>query len=107
MAYYARDFIVDLIKREPFLYAGVRKIVQGVTWTAPNPWPKLAYEDLGYGKNKFRQLQRNYFDPEEVARVKSQLTKRKKAAFTAVAMSMKAGKKDSRSMGHCMQTLVI
>jgi hypothetical protein len=107
MSFYARDFIVDLIKREAFLYAGVRKIVQGVSWTAPNPFPTLKFDELGYGSNKFKQLQRNYFDQEEVNRVKSQLTKRKRAAFTAVAMNMKAGKKDSRSMGHCMQTLVI
>jgi len=105
--YYGRELINDLIKREPLLYAGVRKIVQGVTWTVPNPWPKLTYEDLGYGTNKFKQLQRNYFDADEVSRVKSLLAKRQGAAFTAVAMNMKAGKKDSRSMGHCMQTLII
>lgn len=116
MTYYARDFIVDLIKREPFLYAGVRKICQGVTWEIDNSnpkgdrtagWPSLTYQDLGYGTNKEKQLQRNYFDAEEVARVKSALHKRGRAAFTAIAMNMKAGKKDSRSMGHCMQTMVI
>lgn len=116
MTYYARDFINDLIKREAFLYAGVRKIVQGVTWEIDNSnpkgdrtasWPSLTYQDLGYGTNKEKQLQRNYFDPEEVTRVRLQLQKRGRAAFTAVAMNMKAGKKDSRSMGHCMQTMVI
>lgn len=115
MTYYARDFINDLIKREAFLYAGVRKICQGVTWEINrakmavdgSDWPELTYQDLGYGTNKAKQLQRNYFDPEEVARVRLQLQKRGRAAFTAVAMNMKAGKKDSRSMGHCMQTMVI
>lgn len=105
--YYARDLILQLIKTEPLLYAGVRKIVQGVTWVAPDPWPKLTYQDLGYGTNKFKQLQRNYFDKDELARVKSLLAKRKGSAFSAIAMNMKAGKKDSRSMGHCMQTLVL
>lgn len=110
MSYYGRDLILSLIKSEPAQtmgWFGVRKIVQGVTWTAPNPWPKLTYEDLGYGKNKFKQLQRNYFNAEELARVKSLLHKRQKAAFTAIAMNMKAGQKDSRSMGHCMQTLIV
>lgn len=107
MSYYARDFILDLIKREAFLYAGVRKIVQGVTWVAPDPWPTITYADLGYGKNKEKQLRRNYFDQEEITRVKSQLQKRGRAAFSALAMSMRASKKDARSMGHCMQTMII
>src|SRR5262245_32142049 len=110
MSYYARSFITDLIKRDAFLYAGVRKICQGVTWEIDltrQEWPGVTYEDIGYGSNKEKQLKRNYFDPVEVERVKSQLQRRGRAAFTAIAMNMKAAKKDSRSMGHCMQTLII
>lgn len=108
--YYARDLILSLIKAPPehtMGWFGVRKICQDISWMAPTPWPEVTYEDLGYGKNKFKQLQRNYYDKEEIERVKLQLAKRANAAFTAVAMNMKAGKKDSRSMGHCMQTLII
>lgn len=108
--YYAEDFIRSIVeapKNKTVGIFGVRKIVQGIDWEIRGAWPQVSYEDLGYGKNKFKQLQRNYFDAEELARVKSQLQRRKGAAFTSIAMSMRAGKKDSRSMGHCMQNLVV
>jgi hypothetical protein len=101
-----RDLIIQVIRKPAFLYSGVRKIVQDLNWEV-DYLPHLTYQDLGYGKNKEKQMERNYIDSEELNRVKSILTKRKDHQFTSVAMSMRGGKKDSRSMGWCMLSLIV
>lgn len=100
------DLISQVITQPAFLYSGVRKIVQDLNWTITE-MPKWSYGDLGYGANKSRQMERNYINLEELERVGSILTKRRDHQFTSVAMSMRGGKKDSRSMGWCMLSLVI
>lgn len=96
------------IDQPAFLYSGVRKIIQDLTWKLEKRFfPDITYEDLGYGANKFKQLYRNYINPEELERVRKLLDKRAGQSFTSVAMSLRGAKKDSRSMGHCMQTLVV
>ncbi len=100
------SLIETMIEQPAFLYSGVRKIVQDVTWTI-DELPDLTYEDLGYGQNKFKQLCRNYIDLGELERVRVLLDHRAGQSFTSVAMSLRGASKDSRSMGHCMQTLVI
>lgn len=100
------SLVEAIIEKEAFLYSGVRKIVQDITWEIEE-LPELTYEDLGYGPNKFKQLCRNYLDPEELERVRSLLDKRAGQSFSAVAMRLQGAKKDSRSMGHCMQSLVV
>jgi hypothetical protein len=67
----------------------------------------LNYARLGYGKNKAKQLERNYINPGELERVKQILIKRKDHQFTSVAMMMRGGVKDSRSMGWCMLNTII
>lgn len=106
MSYWPQGLIKACIEKEAFLYSGVRKIVQDITWTIPE-LPDLSYEDLGYGNNKFKQLQRNYIDPDELERVRVLLDHRAGQSFTSVAMSLRGAKKDKRSMGHCMQSLII
>ena len=102
-----QSLIEAIIEQEAFLYSGVRKIVQDVTWTTEE-LPDLDYGDLGYGPNKFKQLCRNYLNLDELERVRALLDHRAGQSFTSVAMSLRGQpKKDSRSMGHCMQTLVI
>ena len=103
-----------LIRRvvlEPaFLYSGVRKIVQNQTWEVDGDTfnnHALSYTELGYGKNKEKQLERNYINPQELERVQQILTKRKKHQFTSVAMLMRGGVKDSRSMGWCMLNTIV
>lgn len=89
------------------MYSGVRKILQDITWTT-DELPDLSYEDFGYGSNKFKQLCRNYLDLHELERVRTLLDKRAGQSFTSVAMSLRGQNKgDTRSMGHCMQTLVV
>jgi hypothetical protein len=100
------NIVTECIRAPAFLYNGVRKIVQGIT-VEFDQLPELTYSDLGYTQNKHKQLVRNYFDPEECDRVKALIHKRRGQTFTSVAMSMRAGAKDKRSMGHCIQTLII
>lgn len=100
------SLIEACIEREAFLYSGVRKIVQDITWEI-DELPDLTYEDLGYGPNKFKQLCRNYIDLGEMERMRDLLDRRAGQSFTSAAMSLRGAKKDSRSMGHCMQTLVV
>ena len=106
MSYWPQGLIKECIEKEAFLYSGVRKIIQDLTWTITE-LPELTYEDLGYGPNKFKQLCRNYLDAGELERVRSLLDKRAGQSFTSVAMSLRGARKDARSMGHCMQTLVV
>ena len=98
--------IKSCIEKEAFLYSGVRKIIQDLTWSI-NELPDLTYTDLGYGPNKFKQLYRNYINEEELERVRALLDRRAGQSFTSVAMSLRGAKKESRSMGHCMQTLIV
>jgi hypothetical protein len=87
-------------------YNGLRKIVQGLDWEVDRI-PTVTYEQIGYSKNKLRQLERNYIDAEEFARVAAILRKRRGQSFTSVALSMRGAKKDSRSMGWCWLSTVI
>lgn len=93
-----------------FLYSGVRKIVQNQLWEFEGETFNnhiLSYFDLGYGKNKEKQLERNYINRDELIRVQEILHKRKNHQFTSVAMMMRGGVKDSRSMGWCMLNTII
>ena len=91
-----------------FQYNGARKIVRDVIW-APGQIPAVDLEAIGYARSgvKMKALQRMYFDPKECQRIKTLLKKREKQSFTAVSMSMRAGEKDGRSMGHCIDSTVI
>lgn len=108
----------------PILYQGVRKIINGMTWELPwakpermnichkekydiEPMAVIDFPQLGYGSNKFKQLVRNYVNEEEFARVRNVLDKRRRQTFTSVAVSLRGGKKDARSMGWCMLSLVV
>lgn len=106
MSYYAESLIQQVIAKPAFMYSGVRKIVQDVTWEV-SELPELTFDQLGYGKNKLKQLQRNYVNPDEFDRVRGILTRRAGQSFTSVALNLRGKPKDSRSMGHCMLSLVV
>lgn len=107
-----RDFpaykaIVACLEAPVFEYNGARKIVQGVGFQL-DAIPPVDLARIGYNpKVKMNALKRMYFNPDEAERVKSLLEHRKDQAFSAVAMSMRGGAKDRRSMGWCMESLVI
>lgn len=91
-----------------FEYNGARKIVQRVLWE-PRVLPTIDLELIGYARplTKLKALQRMYYNPDEADRVRKMMKHREEQAFTAVAMSMRAGAKDRRSMGWCMESMVI
>lgn len=99
--------ICDVVRQKAFMYNGLRKIVRDLDWECPKGIPAYTYEALGYTKAKPKQLERNYINAEELARVKTILEKRKGQSLTSVALSMRGAKKDSRSMGWCMLNLVV
>lgn len=102
------SLIRKCIRKEAFDYQGVRKILQDLTWELKwEDYPTHTYEDLGYGKNKFKQLTRNYINEEEWERVRNLLQKRRGKSFNSIALCLRGAKKESRSMGHCMQSLII
>lgn len=90
-----------------YLYNGARKIVRSLVWS-PATYPEVDLQHLGYKKpeTKLKALDRMYFNPVEAERVTALLHKRRDQAFSAVAMSMRAGAKDSRSMGWCLESIV-
>lgn len=95
------------LEAEVFEYNGARKIVQSVGFEMPSI-PAVDLASIGYTpKVKLKNLDRMYYNPEEATRVLALLRKRKDQAFSAVAFSFRAGSKDSRSMGHCMESMVI
>lgn len=102
--------ISELIETSPkeAVYSGVRKIVPGVTFKPLRLPPMgLTYGSFGYGSSKHKQLLRNYWNPEEVSRVRKILDKRENSSFTSVSLMMRGQQKESRSMGWCMNALVI
>ena len=60
--------LVDLCKHVatlPGIYTGVRKVVQGVSWSLQE-LPEADLSQLGYRGGKMAQLMRNYFNLAEV-----------------------------------------
>jgi hypothetical protein len=96
------------LKAPVFQYNGARKIVRDVIW-APGALPAIDLKAIGYARpeTKLKALQRMYFSETEAKRIRDLIAKRDGQAFTAVSMSMRAGEKDSRSMGHCIDSIVI
>lgn len=108
---YMKDHIYQMmimaaLTAKPLALQGVRKIIQPFDWQFKR-LPAVTFEDLGYGSNKLKQLQRNYWNDEELDRVSTVLKKRAGKSFTSVAVSLRNKAKDSRSMGHCMLSLVV
>jgi hypothetical protein len=77
-------------------------------------WEKglsLTVNDLGYQglKGKMNQLKRVYYNPEGIQAAREKLEDRiqKKRDFTSVVVPTFGSKKDSRSQGYCMNSIVV
>lgn len=88
--------------------ANATMVVPGEAWHAGFP---LSINDLGYkGKDsKINQLKRIYYNEEAVEAARDKLTTRSKEEkdFTSVAIPTMSNKKDHRSQGYCMNSIVI
>lgn len=110
---FVREVLLDL----PTFYVSStgRKYVANATMVIPGEaWHRgfpLNMADLGYkGKdNKINQLKRIYFNQEAVDAARDKLTSRTKDErdFTSVAVPTMADKKDQRSQGYCMNSVVV
>ena len=107
--------LVELIEKASFsdpskaIYTGVRKIVQGLTYSTPTlpvvDLPMLGYR--GVGDSKVKQLLRNYHNGPEIESAKVKLKARRSSEHTSVAVSTLGTAKDSRSQGFCLRNIVI
>jgi hypothetical protein len=88
------------------IYTGVRKVVQGVSHEI-HVLPEVDLAQLGYRGGKVAQLMRNYFNREEVEAAKTKLKARRSSPHTSVALNTLGEKKDTRSQGHCLRSIVI
>lgn len=83
-----------------------RYIFQDIFW-APEILPEVDLKMLGFSPPaKMRQLVRNYYDADRAAAVADLIRARRGKAFTSVSLSMRAGAKDARSQGWCMEAIV-
>ena len=101
--------LVDLCRHvvmQPGIYTGVRKVVQGVSWEL-DALPEVDLVQLGYRGGKIAQLMRNYFNQAEVDAAKVKLAARRKSPHTSVALNTLGEKKDARSQGHCIRSIII
>lgn len=105
------DFNLKVACAPALVYSGVRKIVRQVshelTWDELMNLP-MGYEDLCYSaKTKRNQLMRTYWNQDGVDAAIDRLMSRPDKDHTSVGIQLQSGIKDSRSMGHCMQNMVI
>src|SRR5690606_38544340 len=105
------DFNLHVACAPVLVYSGVRKIVRQVDWSIPYQELlaiELDYTDLCYSeKSKHSQLIRNYWDADEVSRAVDKLLDRPGKDHSSVGIPLRNQAKDSRSMGNCMQNMVI
>lgn len=103
--------IMACLEAPLFEYNGARRISTNVLWQPERlPWITLEQmAHLGYARpeTKLKALDRMYYNELEAARVRALLKKREGQAFSAVSMSMLAGAKDARSMGHCLSAIML
>lgn len=101
--------LVDLcykVASMPGMYTGIRKIVQGVNYEIKE-LPEIDLEKIGYTKSKISQLIRNYFNQDEVDAAKIKLNSRRNSPHSSVALNTLGEKKDVRSQGHCIRSIII
>ena len=100
---------VAAIPQSQSIYTGVRKIVQGLTFET-NSLPSVDLSSLGYrgvGDGKIRQLIRNYWSQDHIDAALIKLKARKDSPHTSVAISCEGAKKDLRSQGFCLRSVII
>lgn len=104
--FWALPLYLGAARKELVGWQAIGKVVQNITFESkelPN-WSLAAW---GYGSGKEKQLDRNYYNAEEIERVKGVLKRRSGSKYTSVALSLRGKPKDSRSQGWCMLSLVI
>ena len=100
---------IAAIPPEQSLRTGVRKVVQGITHEITE-FPPVDLAQLGYrgvGDGKIKQLMRNYWNQSEVDAARTKLKARRSSPHTSVALNTLGEKKDLRSQGYCLRSMII
>lgn len=100
------DLLLNAALKEAAGYQAIGKVVQDMTFESDD-LPDWDLFDWGYGSGKAKQLDRNYWNADEIKRVRGVLDKRSPNKYTSVAVSLRGAPKDSRSQGWCMLSLVV
>lgn len=112
------DMVFNTLLDSPEAYVQIRKMYQHrnweVDWKTFQTGSLLSFPQMGYkdNKSKMKQLERNYFNEEELTRMRDVFLNRlnssgNKSLQTCVSARMGNKEKDSRSQGYCMQTLTV
>lgn len=119
--YWSQFILQILFDEKPFFISSTgRKYSNNVSLTIPGQvWTEgfehLSLDTLGYkgtpskGEGKLGKLTRTYFNEENVIAARTKLEGRIERGldFNSVMVSMMEGKKDSRSQGPCLSSVVI
>lgn len=108
----------ETINQEPSMYIQIRKMFSNqsfdIDWEDFQLGDLPSFPQLGYKNDvsKMKQLERNYFNEEELIRIRETFLERyhssgNKSLQTCVTARMGNKKKDSRSQGFCMQSITI
>lgn len=107
------DFITGVACQPPLAFPNMRASYQGVQWSIPGEvWNSelgVRPTQLGYrqDRTKLGQLRRIYFNQVGLDFVKSKIKQKEKQTIVAAGCHMQASQKESRSAGHCIQSVVM
>ena len=103
------DLLYQAAAHPTFVLHGVRKIVQGLSYSTPElpPAPDIL-KDLGYTKMKVTRLMNIYYNREEVEKAKAKLKQREKEEHTSVSiLTRNMEKTHPATQGWCIQNVTI
>lgn len=103
------DLIKHAIEQPTFVLHGVRKIVQGVTWSEEKlPAAMDILKDLGYTPMKTTRLLNLYFNQAEVDKAKAKLAQRQGEEHSSVSiLTRNMEKTHPATQGYCIQNVVL
>lgn len=103
------DLIYKACEHPPFVIHGVRKIVQGLTYTHEGPiHAQDILTELGYKPVKVTRLMNLYFNAEEVKKAKAKLKQREGEEHSSVSiLTRNMEKTHPASQGWCIQNITL
>jgi hypothetical protein len=105
------DFVMKVGHTPELIIAGVQRIHRNVTWTLdPAVFfdGSMTLDHTGYTGNKLQMLQRNYYNPDSIARAKSDLAWRiANKKYGSGAFNFRGTPKKGTKQDYCIQSCVI
>lgn len=105
------DFVMSVGHTPELVIAGVQRIHRDVGWSlSPSVFfdGSMTLEHTGYTSNKLQMLQRNYYNPDSIARAKADLAWRiKNKKYGSGAFDFRGIPKKGTKQDYCIQSCVI